>query len=87
MYNLNTVTVNRKFEKRHSSNETLVVSAMILTSNRDVSEWGQIFPEPVLASAAIDRIFDRADIVLFRGERYRLKGRINQREIDEVSKE
>lgn len=51
-------------------------SAMILTSNRDVSEWGEVFPEPVLASAAIDRIFDRAEIVLFRGESYRLKGRI-----------
>lgn len=62
-------------------------SGMILTSNRDVSEWGEIFPEPVLASAAIDRIFDRADIVLFRGESYRLKGRINHREIDGEKKE
>jgi len=50
-------------------------SAMILTSNRDVSEWGEVFPDPVLASAAIDRVFDRAEIVLFRGESYRLKGR------------
>jgi DNA replication protein DnaC len=57
-------------------------SAMILTSNRDVSEWGQVFPDPVLASAAIDRMFDRADIVLYRGDSYRLKGRIEQREID-----
>ena len=52
------------------------------TSNRDVSEWGQVFPEPVLASAAIDRIFDRADIVVFRGESYRLKGRIMESGVD-----
>ncbi len=28
----------------------------------DVAEWGQVFPEPVLANAAIDRMFDRAHI-------------------------
>ena len=42
-------------------------SAMILTSNRDVNEWPQVFHEPVLASAAIDRIFDCADITIFEG--------------------
>ena len=32
-------------------------SAMILTSNRSVAEWGQVFPDPILASATIDRMF------------------------------
>lgn len=54
-------------------------SAMILTSNRDVAEWAEVFPEPVLASAAVDRIFDRAEIVLFNGNSYRMKGKINFR--------
>lgn len=58
-------------------------TAMILTSNRDVCEWGQVFPEPILASAAIDRLFDRADIFLFNGPSYRLKGRIMTPELDE----
>jgi len=57
-------------------------SAMILTSNRDVAEWPQIFPEPVLAGSAIDRIFDRADITIFKGKSYRLKGRINVKDVD-----
>ncbi len=51
-------------------------SAMILTSNREVEEWGEVFPDPVLANATIDRIFDRAEIVPFQGRSYRLKGRI-----------
>ena len=62
-------------------------SAMILTSNRDVSEWAQVFPDPVIANATVDRIFDRARTVLFKGQSYRLKGRIETREIkgiDEV---
>lgn len=57
-------------------------SAMILTSNRDVCEWGQVFPDPVLASAAIDRLFDRAEILPFAGESYRLKGRIKTLDVD-----
>lgn len=51
-------------------------SAMVLTSNRAVEEWGEVFPDPVLANATIDRIFDRAEILTFQGKSYRLKGRI-----------
>jgi DNA replication protein DnaC len=56
-------------------------SAMILTSNRDVSEWGEVFPDPIIANATVDRIFDRAKMVLFKGKSYRLKGRIENREL------
>jgi len=55
--------------RRHSS-------ALILTSNRDVSEWGSVFPDPVLAGAAIDRLFNRATLVTFTGQSYRLEGKI-----------
>lgn len=54
-------------------------TAMILTSNRDVSEWPQVFTDPVLASAAIDRIFDRANISIFVGDTYRGKGKKDKR--------
>lgn len=46
-------------------------SAMILTSNRDINEWPEVFEDPVVASGAIDRIFDRPNIVIFRGKSYR----------------
>ena len=55
-------------------------SAMILTSNRDVEEWGQVFPDPVLANAAIDRMFDRAEVLKFEGKSYRMKSRIEIKE-------
>jgi len=57
-------------------------AAMILTSNRDVQEWGEVFPDLVIANATIDRIFDRAQIVIFKGESYRLKGRLKMNDID-----
>lgn len=57
-------------------------SAMILTSNRDVDEWPQVFPDPILAGAAIDRMFENANICIFEGPSHRMKGRIIFNEID-----
>jgi DNA replication protein DnaC len=62
-------------------------SALILTSNRAVTEWSEVFPDPVLASASIDRIFDRATILKFVGDSYRLKGRISAKTVDAGSEE
>jgi DNA replication protein DnaC len=57
-------------------------SAMIITSNRDVDEWPQVFSDPVLASAAIDRMFENANISVFEGPSHRMKSRIIFREVD-----
>ena len=57
-------------------------SAMILTSNRDVEEWPQVFSDPILANAAIDRMFENANIVLFQGKSYRMRGRIIMPDVD-----
>lgn len=57
-------------------------SAMLLTSNRDVEEWPQVFSDPVLANAAIDRMFEAANICIFQGESYRMKGRILMKDFD-----
>jgi DNA replication protein DnaC len=52
-------------------------TAMILTSNRDVSEWDQVFPDLIIANATVDRMFDRAKTVIFQGNSYRLKDRLD----------
>ena len=57
-------------------------SAMIITSNRDVDEWPQVFADPVLAGAAIDRMFEGANICIFEGPSHRMKGRIKCAEVD-----
>lgn len=51
-------------------------SAMILTSNRAVEEWCQVFPDAVIANAAIDRMFEHAIVHIFQGRSYRLNGKI-----------
>lgn len=45
--------------------------SIILTSNLDFSEWGQIFANPVLAGAAVDRLRHNAHRVVIEGESYR----------------
>lgn len=55
-------------------------SAMILTSNRDIGEWPEVFEDPVIASAAIDRIFDRANVSIFNGKSYRAEGKKRTKE-------
>jgi DNA replication protein DnaC len=48
----------------------------ILTSNKSFTDWGHVFGgDPVLASAALDRLLHRCTVVNIRGESYRLKDR------------
>ncbi|WP_456057552.1 IS21-like element helper ATPase IstB [Alicyclobacillus dauci] len=47
--------------------------AMILTSNKSYSEWGDIFGDNVLATAILDRILHHSTTVNIRGESYRIQ--------------
>ena len=47
--------------------------AMILTSNRGFSEWGQLFGDPVIATALLDRLLHHAVVVQIEGSSYRLR--------------
>jgi DNA replication protein DnaC len=48
--------------------------AVILTSNKAFSAWGEVFAgDAVMASAALDRLLHRSTVINIRGESYRLK--------------
>ncbi|TVZ60491.1 IstB-like ATP binding protein [Azospirillum brasilense] len=47
--------------------------AMILTSNRGFSEWGDVFGGTVVASALLDRLLHHAVVVQIEGASYRLR--------------
>ncbi len=47
--------------------------AMILTSNRGFSEWGQLFGDPVIATALLDRLLHHAVVVQIEGSSYRMR--------------
>lgn len=43
---------------------------MIITSNRAFAEWPELFGEPLLASAALDRLAHDAHQIVITGESY-----------------
>jgi len=56
--------VNARYEK----------GAMILTSNRGFAEWGEVFGDPVVATALLDRLLHHAVVMHIEGASYRLRG-------------
>jgi DNA replication protein DnaC len=56
-------------------NERYEKGSILLTSNRAPSEWPDIFLDPLLASAGLDRLLDRAEVVIIRGASYRAQSR------------
>jgi DNA replication protein DnaC len=55
--------VNARYEK----------GAMILTSNRGFAEWGDVFGDPVVATALLDRLLHHAVVVQIEGSSYRMR--------------
>ena len=45
--------------------------SLVLTSNLTFSEWGQIFKNPMLTEAAIDRVVHHAEVLVMTGPSYR----------------
>jgi DNA replication protein DnaC len=46
--------------------------AMIITSNRDLTEWASVFSNPLIGSAAMDRLVHKGTEIIIEGESYRL---------------
>jgi DNA replication protein DnaC len=55
--------VNARYEK----------GAMILTSNRGFAEWGDVFSDPVVATALLDRLLHHAVVIQIEGSSYRMR--------------
>jgi DNA replication protein DnaC len=47
--------------------------SIIITSNRGFAEWGEIFNEPVVATAIVDRLLHNAVVLNIRGKSYRMR--------------
>jgi DNA replication protein DnaC len=56
--------------------ERYETGSMILTSNKNFGEWGELMSDPVIATAILDRLLHHAQVVNIRGSSYRLKDRL-----------
>jgi len=57
--------VSRRYEK----------GAMLITSNRTISEWGTVFGDAVVATAILDRLLHHSHVLTIRGDSYRLRAK------------
>jgi DNA replication protein DnaC len=62
-------------------------ASTIFTSNKSYSEWGEIFGDPVIATAILDRILHHSITLNIKGESYRLKARKKTGLFPKISKE
>lgn len=53
--------------KRYEKNSTIV------TTNKPLSRWGEIFGDPVLANAILDRLLHHSNVINIVGKSYRTK--------------
>ncbi len=51
------------------------LKSIILTSNKSYGTWNEIFPDPVLATALLDRLLHHSSTINIRGDSYRLRHR------------
>jgi DNA replication protein DnaC len=56
-------------------NERYERAATVVTSNRALDEWPQLFGDPLLASAGLDRLFHNAHALVITGASFRARGR------------
>lgn len=48
-------------------------SSLIVSSNKSFSAWSEIFGDAVAVAAMVDRLVHQAEIIVLKGDSYRLK--------------
>ncbi len=56
-------------------NERYEQGSLMITSNRSPNEWSELFGNPLLASAALDRLAHHAEVVVIEGASFRAQSR------------
>jgi DNA replication protein DnaC len=62
--------VSRRYDK----------GSVILTSNRGFGDWNQVFADPVVASAIVDRLLHNAAVLNVRGRSYRMRNYVAEKD-------
>ena len=58
--------VSRRYER----------GSIIITSNQSLGAWGEVFGDPVIASAILDRLLHHSITINIKGESFRLKEKL-----------
>jgi len=53
-------------------------SSTIITSNKAFSDWTELFHDPIIVTAILDRLLHHSTVINIRGNSYRLRGKIGK---------
>jgi DNA replication protein DnaC len=53
-------------------------ASTVLTSNKAFSDWAELFHDPVLVSAVLDRLLHHSTVINIKGHSYRLRGKLGE---------
>lgn len=57
--------VSRRYEK----------ASLVITNNKGFGEWTELFEDPIIVTALLDRLLHHSVIVNIKGQSYRLRGK------------
>ena len=61
-------------------------ASTIVTSNKAFSDWTELFHEPVIVTAILDRLLHHSTVINIRGNSYRLMGKTVNEVVEEDQK-
>jgi DNA replication protein DnaC len=53
-------------------------TSTIITSNKAFSDWTELFHDPIIVTAILDRLLHHSTVINIKGSSYRLKGKIRE---------
>ncbi|WP_439749864.1 ATP-binding protein [Ileibacterium valens] len=62
--------ISRRYEKK----------SLIITTNKPISQWGEMFGDPALANALLDRLLHHSKVIKIPGRSYRTKDLVSELE-------
>ncbi len=74
-FGLKPLTPNQSDDLYEIINERYTRKSIIFTSNRSIEDWQGLFPDPLIANSAMDRIAHNSHQIIMTGESYRNKGK------------
>jgi DNA replication protein DnaC len=62
-------------------------TSTVITSNKAFSDWTELFHDPIIVTAVLDRLLHHSVVINIKGNSYRLKGKMKEKELNELQKE
>jgi DNA replication protein DnaC len=61
-------------------------ASTVITSNKAFSDWAELFHDPIIITAILDRLLHHSVVINIKGNSYRLRGKVKDNEVNELQK-